>query len=83
MELNILPPDTTIGRLKCPQARVFLLTGSVGTPYYQDVMIGNKVFTLEITTEYDGPNDHYTYCEKQQFDPTISRFMNFGPSCSK
>ena len=50
---------------------------------YLGIMNGKKILTFEVVVEYDGPGAHYKECNKQQYVPELSAFVNLGPTCTK
>jgi hypothetical protein len=46
----------------------------------QGIESKQRPLTIELSIHYDGPSGkHYTYCEKEQYDPDIAGFNDLGP----
>ena len=52
--------------------------GSAGPPYYEQIMNKKIIMSFEVTFSYDGPTQHYEYCEKRQYDPDVDGFIVLG-----
>jgi hypothetical protein len=61
------------------------LAGHVGEKEYADVVRGTKSLVPDITIRYEGPvaNQHYEYCQREQFAPYLNGFIDFGPTCDQ
>jgi hypothetical protein len=56
------------------------MNGYIGNPQdLADLSNGTKAFEIEVTVPYDGPSAHYTYCEKERYDPKSGAFDDLGP----
>lgn len=49
---------------------------------YARISRGESVLSFELTTEYDGPSQHYKECTKQQYSKDLHAYVNLGPQCS-
>ena len=60
-----------------------LLPAQIGPPVYKDITTGSKTLIIDVTVNYDGPNGHYTECEREQYAPELGNFFDLGPRCSQ
>ena len=61
------------------------LAGHLGEKEYADVVHSAKSLVLDITIRYDGPvaNQHYEYCQREEFAPYLNGFIDLGPTCAQ